>query len=92
MALQPDGCVILLIEALGYTELDGELHAFTGDNCQILRQGSALISELSMKLKIQTDFFVNAGVSEADKEKQELIRKNQEMAKAKMKADAEYKA
>jgi len=31
MALQPDGSIIMLIEALGYVELDGELHAFTGD-------------------------------------------------------------
>jgi len=35
-----------------------------------------------MKLKIQTDFFVNAGKNEAEKEKQEMIKKNQEMYKA----------
>jgi len=43
MALQPDGCVILLIEALGYTGLDAELHAFTGDYFKTLMEGSTLI-------------------------------------------------
>ena len=76
MALQPDGCVILLIEALGYTELDGELHAFTGDYFQILMEGSTLISEASMALRMQT-------MSADEKEKMEMIKKNQEMFKAK---------
>jgi len=76
MALQPDGCVILLIEALGYTELDGELHAFTGDYFQILMEGSTLISEASMTLRMQT-------MSADEKEKMEMIKKNQEMFKAK---------
>jgi len=85
MALQPDGCVILLIEALGYTGLDAELHAFTGDYFQILMEGSNLISEASMALRMQT-------MSADEKEKMEMIKKNQEMFKAKQKADAEYKA
>lgn len=84
MALQPDGVVIQLIEALGYTELDGELHAFTGDYFQVLMEGSSLIAEASMAIKMLT-------MSESEKQKQELIRQNQEAYKAKLKAEAEYK-
>ena len=74
----------MLIEALGYVELDGELHAFTGDYFQILMEGSTEIANASMALKMLT-------MSEDEKQKMEMIKKNQEMFKAKQKEEAEYK-
>ena len=76
--------VIELIEALGYTNLDEEMHAFAGDYYAVLMEGSALIDAETMKLKMKY-------MSEEEKAKQELIQKNREEYKAKMKADQEYK-
>ena len=84
MALKPDGVVIQLIEALGYTFLDDEMHAFAGDYFAVLMEGSALIDSVLNQLRM-------ANMSEDERKKLELIKKNQEEYKAKMKADAAYK-
>lgn len=84
MALQPSGVIIELAEALGYTYIDDEMHAFAGDYFAVLMEGSQMIDAETMKLKMKT-------MSEEDRKKQELIQKNKEEYKAKMKADAEYK-
>ena len=52
--MQPDGIVIRLIEALGYTDLDGEFHAFAGDYLVVLAQGGKMIADASMRLKMKT--------------------------------------
>lgn len=84
LALKPDGAVIQLIEALGYTYLDDEIHAFAGDYFQTLMEGSNLIQSVTNQLRMEN-------MSEDERKKHELIRKNQEEYKAKMKADAAYK-
>lgn len=84
MALQPSGIVIELLEALGYTYLDDEMHAFAGDYFQTLMEGSSLIDAESMKLK-------KNNMTPEERKKQELIEKNQAEYKAKMKAEAQYK-
>lgn len=84
MGLEPAGAVLELVEALGYTHLDDEMHAFAGDYFAVLMEGSQLIDAATMPLKLKT-------MSEEDRKKHELIQKNREDAKAKMKADAEYK-
>lgn len=84
LALKPDGAVIQLIEALGYTYLDDEIHAFAGDYFQTLMEGSNLIQSVTNQLRMDN-------MSEDERKKHELIRKNQEEYKAKMKADAAYK-
>merc|ERR1712130_226540 len=84
MSLKPDGVVIELIEALGYTLLDDEMHAFAGDYFDVLMEGSSVIDAVTMKLKMKN-------MSEEERKKHELIQKNKEEYKAKMKADAEYK-
>lgn len=43
MSLQPSGVIIELIQTLGYTYLDDEIHAFAGDYFAVLMEGSALI-------------------------------------------------
>lgn len=43
LGLQPSGVVIELIEALGYTYMDDEIHAFAGDYFVVLMEGSALV-------------------------------------------------
>jgi len=84
LALQPSGIVIELIEALGYTNLDEEIHAFPGDYFNVLMEGSGLIDQAVMTVKMKT-------MTPDERAKQELIQKNREEYKAKMKADAEYK-
>ena len=84
MALQPTGAVIQLIEAMGYTHLDDEIHAYAGDYFAGLMQGSQLITGTLNELRARN-------MSEEDRKKQELIKKNQEEYKAKMKAEQEYK-
>jgi len=84
MSLQPSGVVIELVEALGYTALDEEMHAFTGDYFTVLMEGSQLIDSATTELKMNN-------MTEEERAKAELIRKNQEEYKAKLKADAEYK-
>ena len=76
--------MIELIEALGYTHLDDEMHAFAGDYFEVLMAGSKMIDDVSTKLKLDN-------MSAEEKAKAELIRKNQEEYKKKMQADAEYK-
>jgi len=73
-----------LVEALGYTFLDDEIHAFAGDYFGVLMDGSNMIDAETMTLKKKY-------MSDEEKAKQELIEKNQADARAKMKADAEYK-
>ena len=84
LSLQPTGAMIELIEALGYTHLDDEMHAFAGDYFEVLMAGSKMIDDVSTKLKLDN-------MSAEEKAKAELIRKNQEEYKKKMQADAEYK-
>lgn len=84
MGLQPSGIVTQLIEALGYTFLDDEIHAFAGDYFAVLMEGSTMIDNVTSQLKMNN-------MSEQDRKKAELIKKNQEEYKAKMKADAAYK-
>ena len=43
LGLQPTGVVIQLIEAMGYTMLDDEIHAFAGDYFAVLMEGSKLV-------------------------------------------------
>ena len=43
LSLQPSGVMIRLIEALGYTNMDDEFHAFSGDYLVVLASGSKLI-------------------------------------------------
>lgn len=84
LGLEPAGVVIELVEALGYTCLDDEIHAFAGDYFAVLMEGSQRIDATTMPIKLKN-------MSEEDRKKQELIQKNREEYKAKMKADAEYK-
>jgi len=84
LALAPDGVVLRLVEALGYTALDEEMHAFTGDYFSVLMEGSQLVNAASMKLKM-------LNMSDAEKEKHAQIQKSQQEYKAKMRAEAEYR-
>jgi len=84
LSLQPEGSIIELVEALGYTYLDDEIHAFAGDYFDVLMDGSTLIDAETMTLK-------KKHMSEEERAKQELIEKNKAEYKAKMKAEAEYK-
>ena len=40
MSLQPNGSVLALLKELGYTEVDGEVLAFTGNYFDVLFMGS----------------------------------------------------
>jgi len=73
-----------MVEALGYTNLDDEIHAFAGDYFDVLMEGSTLIDNAVTELKMNN-------MSEEERKKAELIRKNQEEYKAKMREAAEYK-
>ena len=84
MGLQPSGAVIELAEALGYVHIDDEVHGFAGDYFAVLMEGSQRIDAATMQLKMKN-------MSEDERAKQELIQKNREEYKAKMKADAAYK-
>lgn len=64
--------------------MDDEIHAFAGDYFVVLMEGSALVEQAVMTTRMKT-------MSPEEKAKQELIQKNREEYKAKMKADAEYK-
>lgn len=74
----------MLLESLGYVYLDDEMHAFSGDYFAVLMEGSQLIDATTMPMKMKN-------MSAEERAKQELIQKNREEYKAKMKADAEYK-
>jgi len=84
LSLQPSGVIIEMVEALGYTNLDDEIHAFAGDYFDVLMEGSTLIDNAVTELKMNN-------MSEEERKKAELIRKNQEEYKAKMREAAEYK-
>jgi len=84
LSLQPSGVIIEMVEALGYTSLDDEIHAFAGDYFDVLMEGSTLIDNAVTELKMNN-------MSEEERKKAELIRKNQEEYKAKMREAAEYK-
>lgn len=84
LSLQPNGIILRLIEALGYTNMDDDFHAFTGDYFVVLSSGSQMIEDRAMELKMTL-------MSEEDRKKQELINANQAAYRAKMKADAEFK-
>jgi len=58
-----------MVEALGYVSLDEEIHAFAGDYFDVLMEGSQLIDSATMELKM-------AAMSEEDRKKAEIIKKN----------------
>ena len=60
-----------MVEALGYTFLDDEMHVFVGDYFVNLSIGAHMIETEIMKLKMLT-------MSDEDRKKQELIMKNRE--------------
>ena len=78
--MQPDGIVIRLIEALGYTFLDNDFHAFNGSDAD-LAKGEKQIAEVVRYLKMTPE----------QKAKEDLLRANREAYAAKAKADAEFK-
>ena len=51
LCLQPDGIVIRLIEALGYSFLDNDFHAFNGSDAD-LAKGEKQIAEVVRYLKM----------------------------------------
>jgi hypothetical protein len=84
MALKPDGKILELMEALGYTYLDDDMHVFVGNYFVNLSIGAHMIETEVMKLRMLT-------MSDEDRKKQELIMKNREEYLAKQKADREHK-
>jgi hypothetical protein len=54
MNLKPDGKILELVEALGYTFLDDEMHVFVGDYFVNLSIGAHMIETEVMKLKMLT--------------------------------------
>ena len=60
-----------MVEALGYTFLDDEMHVFVGDYFVNLSIGAHMIETEIMKLKMLT-------MSDEERKKQELIMKNRE--------------
>lgn len=64
--------------------MDDEIHAFAGDYFNVLMEGSALIDQAVMTVKMKT-------MTPEERAKQEMIQKNKEEYKAKMRAEAEYK-
>jgi hypothetical protein len=62
MALKPDGKILELMEALGYTYLDDDMHVFVGDYFINLSIGAHMIETEVMKLKMLT-------MSEEDRKK-----------------------
>lgn len=71
MNLKPDGKILELVESLGYTFLDDEMHVFVGDYFVNLSIGAHMIETEVMKLKMLS-------MSDEDRKKQELIMKNRE--------------
>ena len=71
MALKPDGKILELMEALGYTYLDDDMHVFVGNYFVNLSIGAHMIETEVMKLRMLT-------MSDEDRKKQELIMKNRE--------------
>ena len=78
--MQPDGIVIRLIEALGYSFLDNDFHAFNGSDAD-LAKGEKQIAEVVRYLKMTPE----------QKAKEDLLRKNKAEYAAKQKKDAELK-
>ena len=60
-----------MVESLGYTFLDDEMHVFVGDYFVNLSIGAHMIETEVMKLKMLS-------MSDEDRKKQELIMKNRE--------------
>lgn len=52
MNLKPDGKILELVESLGYTFLDDEMHVFVGDYFVNLSIGAHMIETEVMKLKM----------------------------------------
>lgn len=84
MALKPDGKILEIMEALGYTYIDDDMHVFVGNYFVNLSIGAHMIETEVMKLRMLT-------MSDEDRKKQELIMKNREEYLAKQKADREHK-
>jgi len=64
--------------------MDDEIHAFAGDYFNVLMEGTALIDQAIMTVKMKT-------MTPEERAKQEMIQKNKEEYKAKMREAAEYK-
>jgi len=84
MSVEPKDKMLELVEALGYTYLDEEMHVFVGDYFVNLSVGAHMIETEVMKLKMLS-------MSDEERKKQELIMKNREEYLAKQKADRELK-
>ena len=69
MSLKPEGSVIALLLALGYTDIDADHCAFAGNYFDVLLMGSRLVDDAAMELKMQK-------MSPEDRKKQELIIQN----------------
>jgi hypothetical protein len=54
MSLQPDGSVLRLLQALGYTDLDSDMMAFSGNYFDVLFMGSRLIDDAAMDIRMLT--------------------------------------
>lgn len=66
MSLQPNGKVLELLFALGYTDIDADMCAFTGNYFSVLMRGAAQIEEAAMQLKMLY-------MTPDERKKQELI-------------------
>lgn len=80
MSLKPPGIVLDLIKLLGYSKMDEEVYAFVGDYFSALIQGTRLIEDQAMRLKMLS-------MSEEDRKKQEGIFKAREEFLAKKKIE-----
>jgi len=69
MSLQPSGKVMELLLALGYTNIDDDMCAFTGNYFPVLMRGAAQIEEAAMQLKMLF-------MTPEERKKQELIIQN----------------
>jgi len=79
LSLKPVGKVLELLTLLGYVEMDEDLSAFVGEYYAGLIQGAKQIEDASMNIKMLT-------MSEDERKKVELIRKEKEEFLVKQKA------
>lgn len=79
MALKPNDKIIELITIMGYVQMDDDISAFVGDYFHGLVQGTRLVDDQSMRLKMLS-------MSDEDRKKQELIFKERAAFLEKQKA------
>ena len=53
MSLKPESSVMSLLLTLGYTDIDADFCAFSGNYFDVLLLGSKLIDDAAMELKMQ---------------------------------------